>query len=119
MGFKRSWVQVPPPRPNLTLKKIMRAINNKEKLLEICKNNDIVFLAIFGSFVKEDFTEDSDIDLLARFSKPKSLLDLVRLERMLSEVLGRKTDLLTEASISPYLRDRIKNEMEVVYERAG
>ena len=58
-------------------------------------------------------------DLLARFSKPKSLLDLVRLERMLSEVLGRKTDLLTEASISPYLRDRIKNEMEVVYERAG
>ena len=70
-------------------------------------------------FVKGDFTKKSDIDLLARFSKPKSLLDLVRIERVLSEVLGRKTDLLTEASISPYLRDRIKNEMEVVYERAG
>ncbi|MFH1442225.1 MAG: nucleotidyltransferase family protein [Candidatus Omnitrophota bacterium] len=97
----------------------MRAIDNKEKLLEACINNDIVFLAIFGSFIKEDFTEDSDIDLLARFSEPKSLLDLVRIERVLSEVLGRKTDLLTEASISPYLRDRIKNEMEVVYERAG
>jgi hypothetical protein len=97
----------------------MRAINNKEKLLETCRNNDIVFLAIFGSFVTGDFTEESDIDLLARFSKPKSLLDLVRIERVLSEVLGRKTDLLTEASISPYLKDRIKNEMEVVYERAG
>jgi predicted nucleotidyltransferase len=97
----------------------MRAINNKKKLLEICKNNDIVFLAIFGSFVKGDFTKESDIDLLARFSKTKSLLDLVKIERVLSEVLGRKADLLTEASISPYLRDRIKNEMEVVYERAG
>ena len=97
----------------------MRAIDNKEKLLETCKNNDIVFLAIFGSFVTGDFTKKSDIDLLARFSKPKSLLDLVRIERVFSEVLGRKTDLLTEASISPYLKDRIKNEMEVVYERAG
>lgn len=97
----------------------MKRINNKEKLLQICKNNDIVFLAIFGSFVKGDFTEDSDIDLLVRFSKPKSLLDLVRIERVFSEILGRKVDLLTEASISPHLKDRIKNEMEVVYERAG
>jgi predicted nucleotidyltransferase len=97
----------------------MRAINNnKEKLLQVCKDNGIVFLAIFGSFVKGDFTKKSDIDLLARFSKPKSLLELLRIERLLSEVLGRKTDLLTESSISPYLRDRIKNEMEVVYERA-
>jgi len=95
------------------------AINNKKKLLEMCKNNDIVFLAIFGSFVKGDFTNKSDIDLLARFSKPKSLLELVRIERELSEVLGRKADLLTEASISPYLRDRIKNEMEIVYGKAG
>lgn len=94
-------------------------INNKKELFEICKNNDIVFLAIFGSFVKGDFTKKSDIDLLVRFSKPKSLLDLVKIERVFSEVLGRKTDLLTEASISPYLRDRIKNEMEIVYEREG
>jgi hypothetical protein len=95
------------------------AINNKRELLQVCKENDTIFLAIFGSFVKGDFTKKSDIDLLARFSKPKSLLDLVRIERVLSGVLGRKADLLTEASISPYLRDRIKNEMEVVYERAG
>jgi predicted nucleotidyltransferase len=38
----------------------MRAVNNKKKLLEICKNNDIIFLAIFGSFVKGDFTKKSD-----------------------------------------------------------
>ncbi|MCD6228074.1 MAG: nucleotidyltransferase domain-containing protein [Candidatus Omnitrophica bacterium] len=60
----------------------MRAIDNKEKLFQICKNNDIVFLAIFGSFLRGDFTEESDIDLLVRFSKPKSLLELVRIERI-------------------------------------
>jgi len=90
----------------------MRAIDNKERLFQICKNNDIVFLAIFGSFLRGDFTEESDIDLLVRFSKPKGLFDIVRIERALSEVLGRKTDLLTEASISPYLKDKIKNEMK-------
>lgn len=93
--------------------------NNRKKLLEICKRDDIVFMAIFGSFATGDYKKDSDIDILVRFSKPKSLLELVRIERVLSEVLGRKTDLLTEASISPYLRDRIKKEMEVFYERKG
>lgn len=94
-------------------------VNNKEKLLEVCKRNDIVFLAIFGSFVGDDFTEDSDIDLLVRFSKPKSLLELVRMERVFSEILGKKIDLLTEASISPYLIGKIKKEMEVFYEKTG
>ena len=90
--------------------------NYKRKLLEICKENDIVFMAIFGSILRDDFRDDSDVDLLVRFSKPKSLLDLVRIERIISETLGRKTDLLTESSISPYLRNRIRQEMQIFYE---
>ena len=58
----------------------------------------------------------SDIDLLVRFSTRKSLLSVVRLERELSEALGRKVDLLTEAAISPYLRERIMKELQVIYE---
>ena len=76
-------------------------------------------MGIFGSFVTGEYKKDSDIDILVRFSKPKTLLELVRIERVFSEVLGRKADLLTEASISPYLRKRIKNEVEVFYERKG
>lgn len=94
-------------------------INNKEKLLGICKRNDIVFLGVFGSFARGETTKNSDVDLLVRFSKPKSLLDHVRIERAFSEALGRKADLLTEASISPYLKDRIKEETEVFYEGTG
>ena len=60
--------------------------------------------------------EQSDIDLLVDFSKRKSLLALVRLERELSAELKRKVQLLTEAAISPYLRDRVMRELKVIYE---
>ena len=87
-----------------------------KKLIEICHQNDIAMIGVFGSMARGKATEDSDIDLLVRFSKRKSLLTLVRLEREMSTVLGRKVDLLTEAAISPYLRDRIKRELKVIYE---
>jgi predicted nucleotidyltransferase len=67
--------------------------------------------------VRGQITPQSDIDVLIRFSKGKSLLTLIKLERELSTVLGRKVELLTEAAISPYLRDRIKRDLKVIYER--
>ncbi len=91
---------------------------DRDKLVEICERNDIVFLGVFGSFARGQATSESDVDLLVRFSKRKSLLDLVRIEREFAEALGRTVDLLTEASISPYLRDRINAEVEAVYEQA-
>ncbi len=88
---------------------------NNRKLLEICQGNDVSFLGLFGSFSRGDATKESDVDLLARFSRRKSLPDLVRIERELSEIMGRRVDLLTEASISPYLIDRIRKEVKVIY----
>ena len=86
------------------------------KLIEICRQNDVAKLGVFGSMARGDATEHSDIDLLVYFSKRKSLLALVALERQISTALGRKVDLLTEAAISPYLRERIKRETQVIYE---
>jgi len=87
-----------------------------KKLVDICQQNDVAMLGVFGSTVRGQATDDSDIDLLVRFSKRKSLFALARLEREMSVALGRKVDLLTENAISPYLRDRIKREMQVLYE---
>jgi hypothetical protein len=86
------------------------------KLIEICHQNNVAMIGVFGSVARGEATEHSDIDLLVRFSKGKSLLSLVRLEREISTALGREVDLLTEAAISPYLRDSIKRELEVIYE---
>jgi predicted nucleotidyltransferase len=49
------------------------------------------------------------------FLPVQALLSLVALERTLTEALGRKVDLLTEAAISPYLRDRAKCDLRVIY----
>ena len=86
------------------------------KLIEICRQNDVAMIGVFGSAARGEATIQSDIDLLVRFSKGKSLLALVALERQISTALGRKVDLLTEAAISPYIRDRVKRELEVIYE---
>jgi predicted nucleotidyltransferase len=86
------------------------------KLVELCRQNDVAKLSLFGSMARGEANEQSDIDLLVEFSHRKSLLALVSLERKISSALGRKVDLLTEAAISPYLRDRIKGDAQVIYE---
>ena len=85
------------------------------RLVDICRQNDVSMVGIFGSMARGKAKKKSDVDLIVRFSKRKSLLTLVRLERELSETLGRKVDLLTEASISPYMRERVMKELRVVY----
>ncbi len=88
---------------------------DREKLAEICHRNDIVQLCVFGSFARGEGGHDSDVDLLARFSRPKSLLTVVSIQRQFSEALGRPVDLLTEPAISAYLRERILSELQVLY----
>ena len=86
------------------------------KLIEVCRKNDVVKVGVFGSMVRGEGNEQSDLDLIVEFSRRKSLLALVALERQLALALGRKVDLLTEAALSPYLHDRIMCELDVIYE---
>jgi predicted nucleotidyltransferase len=48
------------------------------------------------------------------FKDQKSLLGMIRIERELSELLGVKIDLLTEQAVSPYLIDRITQELKMI-----
>ena len=84
---------------------------NEKELGEFCEEHDIRFLGVFGSYARGDFNADSDVDLLVQFSKPKTLFQLVNIEDMLSQMLGRKVDLLTEKAISPYLIQKVKKEL--------
>jgi len=86
------------------------------KLVEICRQNDVSKVGLFGSMARGESTADSDVDVLVEFSVRKSLLAIVALERKMSAAIGRKVDLLTEAALSPYLRDRILREVKILYE---
>lgn len=82
----------------------------KEKVLPILKDAGVTRSSIFGSYVRGENREDSDIDMLVELPKGKSLLDLVGLEMKLEEALGKKVDLLTYKSISPYLKEYIQRD---------
>lgn len=90
-----------------------------DQLNRICEQNDVVFLALFGSFAKNRQTVRSDVDLLVKFDKlkDKSLLDLIRAEREMKKVFHCKVDLVTEKSLSPYLRKNVLKSLRVIYER--
>ena len=87
--------------------------------MDVCRAHGTRKITLFGSFVRGEAGPDSDIDLIVAFADHTGLLTLVQLERELSEVLGRGVDLLTEESISPYLRERIQREQRVIHEAAG
>ncbi len=85
-----------------------------DTIIDICKRNDISYCALFGSFARGDASAHSDIDLLVRFSKPKGF-DWVTAALEIEDTLGRKVDLVTEGGLSPYIRDRVFKDLEVLY----
>jgi predicted nucleotidyltransferase len=62
---------------------------------------------VFGSVGRGESSGSSDLDLLVDMSEGRSLLDLVALGADLEEALGVAVDVVTEKSLSPYLRDRV------------
>jgi len=91
----------------------------EEKLAKICQENNVIFLAIFGSFIKGEPKKKSDIDIAIEFdkNKGKSLLDLVHIEYELTKIFKRKVDLGIFSSISPYIIEDVKREMRIIYEK--
>ena len=85
------------------------------KLQEICRQNDVAMMAVFGSMARGEATKESDVDLLVRFIKQKSLLALAQLALQIEATIGRPVDLLTEAAIHPALRDEIHHDLQVIY----
>jgi len=87
-----------------------------KKIVLFLKRYGVDKIGIFGSYVRDEATAESDIDILVNFSERITLLEFVRMERELSEALGLKVHLLTEKCISQYLIDDIKEEMVVIYQ---
>jgi uncharacterized protein len=88
----------------------------REQLAEFCRRRHIRRLALFGSVLREDFTASSDINLLVEFERGHVPgLEFFRMERELSELLGRKVDLNTSAFLSSAFREQAMAEAEVQY----
>ena len=82
----------------------------REEVLKLAHQHGASRVRVFGSVAKGEDTESSDLDLLVEMEPGRSLLDLVAIKQDLEELLGCKVDVVTEASVSPYLRERVLNE---------
>ena len=90
----------------------------KEKIVEICERNDIEFCAVFGSFARGEATEESDIDLLVRFSKSKGF-DWADAALEIEDALGRKVDLATENMIGKDIRESVYRDLKVLFDKSA
>lgn len=87
---------------------------DKSRLADECRKHGVVYAGLFGSQAREEATPESDVDVLVRFGDRRSLIDLVRIERRIEEVIGVSVDLVTENALSPHLRDRVLEDLEVI-----
>jgi len=83
-----------------------------------CRTKPIARLSVFGSVLRDDFTAESDVDLLVEFQKGARItyLDMYDMQRALAEVIGRDVDLLTPKAISEYFMDDVQANAKVIYE---
>lgn len=88
-----------------------------KQIVPILKRQGVTKAALFGSCARGEMKKRSDIDLLIKLKKGKTLFDIVRLKLELEERLGRKVDIVEYDAIRPLLRDIILREQKSIYER--
>lgn len=89
----------------------------KDKLVEFCQQQHISKISLFGSVLRDDFTDQSDVDFLVEFESGKvpGYLRLAGMENQLSDLIGRKVDLRTSNELSRYFRQEVIDLAVVQY----
>jgi predicted nucleotidyltransferase len=80
-----------------------------DRIADLCRRRGVARLSLFGSVLRKDFRDDSDVDMLVEFLPETriGLIGVANFEAELSELIGRRVDLRTPRDLSPYFRDRV------------
>jgi predicted nucleotidyltransferase len=82
----------------------------RSQILEIAQGHGARNVRLFGSVARGETTETSDLDLLIEMEAGRNLLDVIAIKQDLEDLLGCKVDVVTEAAISPYLKEKVLRE---------
>lgn len=88
-----------------------------DALADLCRRYHVRELALFGSVLRDDFREDSDIDILVEY-EPDAQVGLYEhfdLQRDLARLLGRKVDLVSKRGLNVVIRDDVLRSSQVLY----
>ena len=80
---------------------------NAVAIREVAARHGASQVRVFGSFARGTQQNDSDLDLLVDLAPGRSLLDLIAIQQDLEDLLGRRVDVVTTRSLSPYFRDSV------------
>jgi len=83
----------------------------KEKKVVLTKQFKVKEIGIFGSIVRGEDEETSDVDILVEFKEPIGLFKFLELEEYLSELIGRKVDLVSKKALKPRIGKHILSEV--------
>jgi predicted nucleotidyltransferase len=72
---------------------------------------------LFGSYARNEQTQESDIDIVVDFEKQADLFDLIKLQQNLSDLLKIKVDLLSSKGLSKFVLPYIEKDKILIYER--
>jgi len=86
----------------------------KQRILPVLNRHGVKRAALFGSVVRGEMRDDSDIDILVDIDRDMSLLDFVGIKLEIEDVLQKKVDLVEYSTIKPLIKDRILKEQEVI-----
>lgn len=92
--------------------KIIEAINAQLPYLK--STYHIKKIGVFGSVVRGEDKEESDIDILVEFDEPIGFFDFIRLETFLAKILQKKVDLISVKALKPAIRDEVFRELVYV-----
>jgi predicted nucleotidyltransferase len=85
-------------------------------IISCLKDYNPEMIGIFGSFARNENTPNSDIDILVRFKKTLSLLQLINIENNISKKLGIKVDLVTEGAIKDErIKAQITRDLKIIF----
>ncbi|OQX15791.1 MAG: hypothetical protein BWK80_40685 [Desulfobacteraceae bacterium IS3] len=93
----------------LTLTNIIKKLQNLKPFLE--KYYGVDYLGVFGSFVRNEQTATSDLDVLVTFYKIPDLFKFIEIENYLSDLMGVKVDLVTKDTLKPRIGKQILSEV--------
>lgn len=86
----------------------------KEIVVPILKRHNVKRASLFGSIVRDDYTEGSDIDILVELQEDTSLLDFIDIKLEIEDATNKKVDLVEYDMIKPALRKYILSEQEAI-----
>ncbi|HLC14936.1 MAG TPA: nucleotidyltransferase family protein [Thermodesulfovibrionia bacterium] len=95
-----------------TFKEIEEIIQKNKK--ELKEKYGLKEVGIFGSYVKDEQDENSDVDILVEIERPMGFVKFIKLENHLSQILGIKVDLVTKKALKPNIGRRILQEIQYV-----